>query len=470
VPHFIGEWKALMRTRVLMLRLAPAIIVLVAIVAAWLTRGTWRSGFSSERTVDAVEGADHTHSHNSPERVRISPQARGNLRLIVQPIQRQTYWQTIHVPGTVVERRGKSDRGITAPVTGVVQRIAAVPGDAVKPGQELITLRLTSEPLLSSQTELYKTAEEIRINAAQQKRIQEVAGKGIVPEAKLIDLNYQSERLNAGRRAYRQDLALRGLTPEQIDRVEQGQFLKEIVLRAPGRSPEGLSPFPEASADGTPAPLFEVEELKVQLGEQVQAGQVAVYLADHQQLYIEGRGFREDAALLERSIANGRPVRPVFVGEVDGDWPPLKQELTIQYLANTLDPVSQTFPFYIPLTNQSREYSRQGKSHRIWRFRPGERVRLSVRVREIPGVFVLPADAVVREGAEAYVFRQNGDWFERKPVQVLFEDASHVVLADDGSVHAGAFIAHNGATALNRARKAQSSGDRHGHDHHGHSH
>ena len=29
---------------------------------------------------------------------------------------------------------------------------------------------------------------------------------------------------------------------------------------------------------------------------------------------------------------------------------------------------------------------------------------------------VLPAAAVVREGPEAYVFRQNGDLFDRRPV------------------------------------------------------
>src|SRR5262249_39042948 len=157
--------------------------------------------------------------------------------------------------------------------------------------------------------------------------------------------------------------------------------------------------------NGASAPLYELEELKVQLGEQVQAGQLLCYLADHQSLYIEGRGFKEDAVLVERSAANGWPVAAAFTEDREGNWPELKQELAVQYVANALDPASQTFPFYIPLANQYREYSAAGKTYRIWRYRPGQRVRLGVRVQEVKDVFVLPAAAVVREGADAYVFR-----------------------------------------------------------------
>ena len=40
----------------------------------------------------------------------------------------------------------------------------------------------------------------------------------------------------------------------------------------------------------------------MQVGEQVTAGQVLCYLSNHQNLYIEGRGFKEDAALLMHRI------------------------------------------------------------------------------------------------------------------------------------------------------------------------
>ena len=85
---------------------------------------------------------------------------------------------------------------------------------------------------------------------------------------------------------------------------------------------------------------------------------------------------------------------------------------------------------------------------------------------------VLPATAVVREGGEAYVFRQNGELFERRPVRVLHEDGAQAVLAGDSAISAGNYVAHAGAGALNRALKARAAGagPGHGHDHHGHSH
>jgi len=45
-----------------------------------------------------------------------------------------------------------------------------------------------------------------------------------------------------------------------------------------------------------------------------------------------------------------------------------------------------------------------------------------------------------------------------------------VILANDGSIGGGQFIARNAAAALNRALKAQAAGGDGGHDHAGHDH
>ena len=70
---------------------------------------------------------------------------------------------------------------------------------------------------------------------------------------------------------------------------------------------------------------------------------------------------------------------------------------------------------------------------------------------------MLPAAAVVREGPEAYVFRQNGDLFNRIAVQVLHEDRLNIVLANDGSVTPGLYLAQNAAASLNRVLKSQAA-------------
>ena len=436
-----------MRLRII--RMALAVTAVLAILAAgWLTWGLWRDGILPARPGAAPgEGSDgHGHSHQDTKLVRLGPLARANLRLIVKPVRSQTYWRTIQVPGTIVERRGRSDRGVTTPIAGVVRRAWAVPGDTVRPGDELVTLRLTSETLQASQTELYKAAQNIKIGEDRLKRT--LAAAGSLPERQLREARYEIQRLEVTRKAHRQDLATRGLAPEQIDEVERGNFLKEITIRVPGR--------PAARSTSGPGELLEVEELKVHLGGQAQAGQILCVLANHQSLFVEGRGFRREAPLLERAARNGWPVRADFSERGDGGWLPLKQELRIRHLANTIDPSSRTLAFYLPLTNQSRAFGADGQTFLVWRFRPGQRVRLRVPVETMKDVIVLPVAAVAREGPEAYVFRQNGDLFDRLPVHVLHEDRLEVVLAK-GSVAPGWYIAHNAAASLNRVLKAQNS-------------
>ncbi|MBI3410421.1 MAG: MchE protein [Planctomycetes bacterium] len=448
-------------------------IALLLATAAYFMRNTWMASLPGT-IIDTP--SERPHAPAAKERVKLSRQAQANLRLVVKPLQLQSYRRTIQVPGVVVERRGKGDQSIVAPFAGVIKEIHAIPGDVVQPGGAVLTLRLNSEPLQTSQTELFKTAQEIKITEDQKRRLDAAAKQGAIPEVRLLELQYQLERLGASRKAYRADLGLKGLTPEMIDGVEKGEFLKETVVRVPsvieGFQPSQIPANGEAKAANTrtPTPLLEIEELKVFPGEQVQAGQLLGHLANHQNLYIEGRGFREDTALVEKTAAAGWPLQVRFSEEREGHWPPLEKPLTILYLANNIDPVSQTFPFFVPLPNQYREYNQAGKTYRIWRFRPGQRVQLRVPVGELPDVFVLPTAALAREGAETYVFRQNGDYFDRKPVYVIHEDALMVVLVNDGSVFPGDFIAQNAAEALNRALKAQESqAGSQGHDH-GHSH
>lgn len=274
-------------------------------------------------------------------------------------------------------------------------------------------------------------------------------------------------------RAYRQILQANGLQPARIDAAAEGTFVREVTVVAPA--------VPPGDAAASEATIYELQELKVQLGEQVQAGQVLATLANHRLLHIEGRGFKGEASLLARAAENRWPVEAEFAEDDPRTWPPLNQTLTIRHLANSMDPASRTFGFFLLLVNQSRSYEHGGKAFLVWRFRPGQRVRLRVpvealrgdpvegRATEHTGVIVLPRAAVVREGPEVYVFRANGDAFDRKPVHVLFEDRQDVVLANDGSVAPGLFVAHNAAAALQRVLKAQTAGAA-GHEGHGHAH
>jgi biotin carboxyl carrier protein len=314
----------------------------------------------------------------------------------------------------------------------------------------LFTLKLLSESLHLTQTDLFKATQDIRLAEAQKKRL--TASAGAVAEARVIEVENQITRLQVAVKAYRQELINRGLPHEQIDNVAEGKFVNEIAIVVPTRPAQQAT----ASTARTEPQPFEVQEVKVELGQQVQAGQTLCMLANHRLLAIEGRAFRDELPFLERVVKEGWPIEVDFGEESDQEWPAHGQTFKVFYVANSIDPDNRTFRFLMALDNQSRVVENDGKSFTLWRFRPGQRVRLLVRVEKLENVFVLPAEAVAREGAEAYVFRQNGDIFDRKPVQVVYQDREYVVLANDGSVPPGIYVAQTGAAQLNRMIKSQS--------------
>ena len=100
---------------------------------------------------------------DKPKILELSDQARKNLNLVSKPAKLQTYWRTVLIPGEIVDRPGLSDRGVTSPAVGVVTQVHAFPGDTIRAGQTLFTLRLFSEYLQNTQSELFKATREIEL-------------------------------------------------------------------------------------------------------------------------------------------------------------------------------------------------------------------------------------------------------------------------------------------------------------------
>jgi len=436
-------------------------IVAVLVVAAFFTRDRWMTVFLSPESESHAE--DAAPPVEEPKVLKLSPQARKNLALVAKPARPQTYWRTIQVPGSIVDRPGQSDRGVTSPAVGVVSEIHAFPGDTVRPGDRLFTLRLFSEYLQNTQKELFSSTRETQIARKQLARLGPLAKTGSISRSKIIDLEHQLHRQEAVIQAHRQDLLTRGLNPQQIDRVSNGQFVSTVDVVVPPRVKEReklvtirQASFQKGKADDEGF-AFEVQELNAELGQQVKAGQLLITLANHSSLYLEGHAFKREAPFLENAAQNGWKITVEFAEDVPEHWPRLKQSFEIRHLSNSIDEESRTFDFFIPLANQSRSYKKNGETFVVWRFRPGQRVRLHVPVEELNDVFVLPSAAIVREGPEAYVFQQNGDLFNRIPVQVLHEDRLNIVVANDGSVTPGLYLAQSAAASLNRVLKAQAA-------------
>ena len=441
-------------------QLAKPLISLVIISA--VTAGLW---FFRDLILipKDFEKDDSNGEFSSPVEVQtvleISPQARKNLRLIAKATRPQTYWRSILIPGEVADRPGHSDRGVISPAVGVVSEIHAFPGDTIRPGEPLFKLQLFSEYLQSTQTQLYKSTQEVGFIQTEINRLSDLADVGGVAKREMIQLQNDIARQNTMIRAAKQELLTRGLTPSQIEQIERGNFSSTIEVNAPPlrqRDPSG-SEQGNVGREHAPNVSYEVQELSVELGQQVQAGQLLAELSDHHSLFVVGHAFKREAVYLEQAAQHKHPVRVEFAEDSDDHWSELQQTFEIRHLSNSIDTDSRTFDFFILLTNQSRAYEKNGERFYVWRFRPGQRARIHVPVEKYENVLVVPAGAVVREGPEAYVFRQNGDLFKRFPVHVLHEDRHSVVIANDGSVPPGSYLAQSAAASLNRVLKAQSA-------------
>lgn len=442
--------------RLLRLLKPVAVVAVLAGVGAagYFTRERWLPLVVPGHTRIAAPSEPAGEATAPTGKIIVNEQAQENLGLTARELKAQTYWKTIQVPGMVVDRPGLSDRGVVAPATGVVAKVYHVPGDTVRPGDVLFTLKLLSESLHLTQTDLFKATQDITLAQAQKKLLKQSAGA--VPEARVIEVDNQITRLEVATKAYRQELLNRGFTPDMIDGVAGGKFVNEINIVVPARTisvkADPVSTSPGGSAE--PPLTFEVQELKADLGQQVQAGQTLCTLANHQLLAVEGRAFREETPLLERSVTEKWPVDVDFQEEPTAKWGEFKQTLRIRHLSNTIDPVNRTFAFLMPMENESRVVTDEGRTQTLWRFRPGQKVRLHVRVEEMKNVFVLPADAVTRDGPEAFLFTQNVNTFTRRPVRVLLQDRQQVVIANDGSLPPGTYAVQSAAAQLNRMVKA----------------
>ena len=81
---------------------------------------------------------------------------------------------------------------------------------------------------------------------------------------------------------------------------------------------------------------------------------------------------------------------------------------------------------------------------------------------------MLPIDAVVKEGAEWFVFQQYGDHFDRRSVHVEYRDQHWAVIAGDGTLSPGDIVAASGAYQMHLTLKNKAGGgvDPHAGHHH----
>ncbi len=450
------------------LSLQTAIAMVMAVVAVGFISCGERFSKDTENGHAADSHDGHAHAGQPENSLQLSKQAQKNIGLKLVTIEPRDFDRTISVPAMVAQRPGQTEIKVSAPMTGIVERVYAIRGEAVTPGQRLFDLRLTHRDLVDTQIAFLKIIEQLDVIKREVKRLEKVTSSGAIAGKRMLEREYEQQKTEAILRAQKQALLLHGLSHKQIEDIQKS---RKLLQRVTVYSPQPLDPLdnsPNASGKDEKEHLLQVSKIEVGRGEHVETGDPLCVLSDHETLYIEGKAFEEDAARLNEVANTAAPVSAVI--ETSGSSPRTVADLKILYLENEVEQDSRALRFYILLPNELVRNDKTKDGHRFigWRFKPGQRVQLLIPVERWKDRIVLPIDAVVKEGAEYYIFQKNGDRFERKPVHVEHRDRRWVVIANDGSLFPGDIVASVGAYQMHLTMKNKAGGgiDPHAGHHH----
>lgn len=494
-------------------RLARWGVALALVAAAAATHKQWlpklkalaKSSSSAEAEAEHADHDDHSghedhagHDEAAEASVlELSEAARRNLGLtseFLKPVELTKYRRTVTIPAVVVDKPGRTQVEVSTPLTGVITHVHAVTGEAVTPGTLLFELRITHEQLITAQTEFLKSLGELEVEKLEIKRLEDAAESGAISGRTLLERKYSRDKLEALIRAQREALRLQGLSDRQVEEIATDKKLlrslqivaptiddhshdEELRLSHASTQTVSLTRLPDekhdashdekhdetdhihaadksSGHDDSTMPLV-VERLSVKKGQTVNAGDLLCEVANFSSLYIEGKAFDQDAPAISATASNNWPVTaifPVAQGQETLD------DLKLVFVGTEVDRNSRSLPFYVNLPNTitGTSNNEEGQKFVSWKYRPGQRLQLQVPVEEWPSELVVPVDAVVREAADWFVFRQNGKHFERVPVHVRFRDQSNAVIANDGAVFPGDVIALRSAHQMQMALKNKS--------------
>jgi len=227
--------------------------------------------------------------------------------------------------------------------------------------------------------------------------------------------------------------------------AESGALDSEAILRAPQGAPD-----------------WDVDEILVAVGEQIDAGQAVVRLHDAREMWLELEPSGSELAPLTAAFKSGIKLEGSSL--VPGAGPDLSglqiDRFAMHSGAGRRGSLAIIRAKNVPVKGPD------GRS-RSWGLRVGLRYLVAIPVQRLPQRFVLPASAVTDNGPERVVFVQDGNSFKPRPVHVEYEDDRVAVIANDGALFPGDPVVRTGAFALGLALQTGSGAvDPHaGHNH-----
>lgn len=443
----------------------------------------------------SAEEDEHDHDHGAGEdregHVKLTEQAFGNLGLRMGTLERSDYWKSMLVPAEIVEIPGRSNLSVSAPISGIVQEVQVLPGEAVGEGTAICRLAITDEALVVAQSSLLNALSQIDVTKTEIKRLKPLTNSGSVARKSLIEAEYKLQQLVATQNTLQQELKGRGLPDDLVaELIAKRQLVTTLQISSPrfnaAFGSESAEQSSETSSDKPDDRRgYSVETLDIHPGQTVQKGQDLCDLSYHEELYIRGTAFESDLETLNRIAENNWSMSVEFQNHLSaGDVHEDCLKLNLLRVDNHVDEASRTIRFYISLPNEVERTIQDdaGRVFQQWRYRPGQRIHLDLPEELWADQIVVPADAVAVDGPNAMIFAQYKVPFHLKshedydmkielepvPVRLLHRDNRMAVIDPGEGFKLRRQIAMNHAHKLHLAMKMQSGGG--GDPHAGHNH
>lgn len=450
-------------------------------------------------TSDSVAEEEHHHDHAEEEGFDVTVAAQKTLGLVRERPTIGDYSQQISLPAIVRERPAVSNLHASSKLDGIVRKIYVAEGQSVQEGDPLVDLELTGESLASSQSILLDSIKQLEIVRSSIERLSPIAKQGGVPRKDLIEQQNEQKRLQALIESKRQELLVQGFSQSEIDSIENdGKLIRMMTIRVPdGIRPQGIFEPPAqpkedrfsqisgssqtssiaakpVSASTDDPWVYSIEKLYVSPGSMTKAGESLCDLSFHETLLLEGQAYESDLSILTRLMQSGEGVT-VQMGSDDN--PSFYDGTPILYLDNHIDPDLQVIRFYLELENTvtAETKNQYGERFRSWKFRPEQRGHVLLPSKKWEGKFVLPSEAVAKDGLDHIVFAISKVHIHpgepahsvATPIRVtlLYEDRRTAVVATDGDLSEDEFIAMNNAYMLLLQMNNAAGGVGHSHDH-----
>lgn len=137
--NFIWFKKHLLEYSILKKLIWLAVLSLLGI-GVWVSQSLWKPhtqrfmDYIQNKKTNSEEDAEEAAPSETPDTLTLSPTAWKNIGLETASVRPRDFEKAVSVPAMVVERPGRSNNDITAPMTGVVTQVYPLERQAIEPG------------------------------------------------------------------------------------------------------------------------------------------------------------------------------------------------------------------------------------------------------------------------------------------------------------------------------------------------